>query len=774
MRWVLSACLLLLVAAARDGDGCKDVKPDERAPCGQLLDDDATCTAKGCCFDNATKGAYPCFYRWVGSVPIKRVHIIQANHFDAGFANFTVNILNEYFDVFFPRAYALGLALAARRGPEALRWMTQSYVVWLYLNCPPGAGLHCPTPPAVANFSAAVARGFITWHAFPHNAELELMHPWLIAAGVSVTHTLDARFGQPPKRTLSQRDVPGLTRAALPLLAAAGVAALSVGVNTASCPPSVPRAFVWRDAATGVALPALWHPRGYGGLHAEDAVVLPGLPDALVFAWRGDNRGPPDSVEEVLGDFKAARALFPGADAAASTFDNFTALLTPTVLNALPTIDREIGDTWLYGAPSDPQKLAMARLAGAAAAACVARGDCNASEPRFANFTAQLLKNGEHTWGLDTAVWLADWGNWTNDQLAAQLAARNPRFMDMAASWAEQRAFGLEWPLEALGDHPLAGDLRAAWAGVRPPAAPPDPPGQGFAPLAPNATWRGARFALTFDAATGSLVSVADGSTGQAWGGPLGGLLYAAYTAADYATFLQDYYAGPPPEPAFYPLNFGKQGVGAANSSHLLLSPALRGLWVREDGAGGARFLVASDFGAEPAGRYGAAAAYWTAIDVPGAGAAINLTVSLYNKTATRLPEAHFLAFNASAAWGAGAAPCRGQWFVDKLGARVDPFGVQLRGGQHHHGVLAGLAYTRADPAGAAPNATLAVGSAHAGVAVFGVPTALPFPTLQPPAPAAGAALLLTTNTYGSNYPQWIPWAAGDENMQWAFTLTFS
>ena len=88
--------------------------------------------------------------------------------------------------------------------------------------------------------------------------------------------------------------------------------------------------------------------------------------------------------------------------------------------------------------------------------------------------------------------------------------------------------------------------------------------------------------------------------------------------------------------------------------------------------------------------------------------------------------------------------------------------------------MLAGLAYTRADPAGAAPNATLAVGSAHAGVAVFGVPTALPFPTLQPPAPAAGAAFLLTTNTYGSNYPQWIPWAAGDENMQWAFTLTFS
>jgi hypothetical protein len=53
-----------------------------------------------------------------------------------------------------------------------------------------------------------------------------------------------------------------------------------------------------------------------------DAVVLPGLPDALVFAWRGANRGPPDSVEAVLGDYLEAVCI-DTLDAVASSLDRF-------------------------------------------------------------------------------------------------------------------------------------------------------------------------------------------------------------------------------------------------------------------------------------------------------------------------------------------------------------------------------------------------------------------------------------------------------------------
>ena len=52
------------------------------------------------------------------------------------------------------------------------------------------------------------------------------MDPSLIEAGLALTWALDDRFKVPRKHTLSQRDVPGMTRALIPLLKGAGVRAI--------------------------------------------------------------------------------------------------------------------------------------------------------------------------------------------------------------------------------------------------------------------------------------------------------------------------------------------------------------------------------------------------------------------------------------------------------------------------------------------------------------------------------------------------------------------
>lgn len=128
---------------------------------------------------------------------ITTVHVVQASHFDAGFAQSTVGILNLWFNTHYPRGYEVGLQLQARGGDEQLKFMTQSWIVSMYLNCPPNVpGLVCPSPAAVANFTDAVKRGFITWHAFPHNAELELGDASMLAFGYNMTHELDDAFGQ--------------------------------------------------------------------------------------------------------------------------------------------------------------------------------------------------------------------------------------------------------------------------------------------------------------------------------------------------------------------------------------------------------------------------------------------------------------------------------------------------------------------------------------------------------------------------------------------------
>ena len=163
----------------------------------------------------------------------------------------------------------------------------QSYYLSLYVNCPPGIGLHCPDDTKLAAFKEAVAAGDITWHAFPHNAELEAGSAGIIDAGLALTHSLDQQLGVSNKTALSQRDVPGITRAVIPLLKKRGVNMVSVGVNGASMYPRVPKIFRWSDPISNEEVYAMWHPRGYGGTGVGDAAIVPGLKHALVTDWNG-------------------------------------------------------------------------------------------------------------------------------------------------------------------------------------------------------------------------------------------------------------------------------------------------------------------------------------------------------------------------------------------------------------------------------------------------------------------------------------------------------
>eukprot|EP01047_Picozoa_sp_COSAG01_P064227 COSAG01_NODE_8462_length_2777_cov_3.963032_3_plen_74_part_00 len=67
-------------------------------------------------------------------------------------------------------------------------------------------------------------------------------------------------YGHARRITYSQRDVPGLTRGAIPLLAQAGVKGVTVGENGACAPVNVPNIFLWRDNATSTEVIALFHP----------------------------------------------------------------------------------------------------------------------------------------------------------------------------------------------------------------------------------------------------------------------------------------------------------------------------------------------------------------------------------------------------------------------------------------------------------------------------------------------------------------------------------
>ena len=60
----------------------------------------------------------------------------------------------------------------------------------------------------------------------------------------------------------AQRDVPGITRSVVPVLAGMGIKALTMGVNGGSAPPAIPHntPFRWRDERSGSELLVMQHP----------------------------------------------------------------------------------------------------------------------------------------------------------------------------------------------------------------------------------------------------------------------------------------------------------------------------------------------------------------------------------------------------------------------------------------------------------------------------------------------------------------------------------
>ncbi len=71
--------------------------------------------------------------------------------------------------------------------------------------------LQCPNEVELSNFTAAVKRGDITWHAGPMNMQSEnMISDTMYQLGLRLSSDLDKRFGIKRQfRTLSQRDVPG-------------------------------------------------------------------------------------------------------------------------------------------------------------------------------------------------------------------------------------------------------------------------------------------------------------------------------------------------------------------------------------------------------------------------------------------------------------------------------------------------------------------------------------------------------------------------------------
>jgi len=116
---------------------------------------------------------------------------VDADHLDVGYHGLISDVVNRYFDDFWPRALHVAAELKAGNHTETYTYTTFSWLVSMFLSCPPASGLHCPNATYRADVLDAIAAGTLTWNAFPFNSELGAYDKSMVQFGIQNTHQLD-------------------------------------------------------------------------------------------------------------------------------------------------------------------------------------------------------------------------------------------------------------------------------------------------------------------------------------------------------------------------------------------------------------------------------------------------------------------------------------------------------------------------------------------------------------------------------------------------------
>ncbi len=664
---------------------------------------------------------------------VDHVHLIFKTHLDLGFTDFARAVLQRYLTDFIP--HALNLARHLRQTESATRfvWTTGSWLIDAYLEQ--------STSSARREMEAAILAGDITWHALPFTTHTELMDADLFRFGLSLSQRLDARFG---RKTIAAKmtDVPGHTRAIVPLLAEAGVEFLHIGVNEASPLPDVPPLFVWLDEASGQRVVVMYH-ASYG-----EETTVPELRTALVIAFTGDNVGPPDE-SSVAQRYQQIRSRFPEAQITASTLDAFALELRP-IRPDLPVVTAEIGDTWIYGVGSDPTKVRKFRELSRLRQRWIHNDRLRLSDPVDQEFSKNLLCVPEHTWGLDNKTHL---GNFQDYEASVFAKSRNlPAFQAMNESWEEQRRY-LDQAVAALAGTPMY----AYALGVLQKNQAPEMDG-GAQVVANDRVFETPLYEIAFDPQTGAICHLRSLQDDRLWAtkaNPLGLFRYETFSQADYDTFWAQFIRNASREDvrAWAPYDYTKPGIeGKAQTNRLIPSQVTELGQVQRSQF--TRFVVSLESRPDLTTQYGAPKQVRVHITCHHNRPCISVQLSWPAKPACRLPEAAWLSFMPVQMDDA-------TWRIEKLGSWIDPLDVVSRGNRSLHAAGNRVRYRDAQS-----NLTLITYDAP--LVALGEPGLLRF-TDRLPDLQGGVHINLFNNVWGTNFPQWIEGAA-----TFRFDLDFS
>lgn len=323
---------------------------------------------------------------------MKKVIVVSKTHLDLGFTDFASRIKSKYIHEYIPGAIDLAQELNTPESKKFI-WTTGSWILKEALTKGRSADRE--------KLRKAIKDGNIVPHAMPFTTHTELLDYDTIDYGLSIVDRLDKLRGR--KTTAAKMtDVPGHTKALVPLLAKHGIKLLHIGVNGASALCDVPPCFLWRCGDSEV---VVIYSGDYGGAFQCDLVD-----EVLYFDHTLDNRGTP-APKKIINKLKAIEDKFPDYTVEAGSMDEFADIIWEK-RSELPVITDELGDTWIHGAASDPYKSAALRELIDLKNKWLYEGKLKRNSTQYIRFTDAFMCVAEHTWGMDMKTFLGDYENY--------------------------------------------------------------------------------------------------------------------------------------------------------------------------------------------------------------------------------------------------------------------------------------------------------------------------------------------------------------------------
>jgi len=646
------------------------------------------------------------------AAPLRKIHLVSKTHLDIGFTDPVDIVMDLYLNRYLPRAIELNDRLTELGRPERFIWTTGSWIIH--------EALQRADQRRRALLERGIAEGSLTWHAMPFTPHTEFLTRDLVAAGLALSGTLDKEFG---RTTISAKltDVPGHTRSLIPQLYDAGVELLHVGINGGIATPDVPPLFRWKDPATETEITV-----AYDGDYGDFS--FPAGSDVALDMWvTADNDGPPTFLR-VVDRFKRLEQAHPGALIAASTLDDYARDIRPLV-PGLRYLTSEIGDNWIYGTGSDPQKVsefrALARLHSRWAASPQV-------EPDVERFAQKLMLVGEHTWGLDTIVHLP-----TPDYSPAGFARQRSEgvYAAFEKSWSDQRDY-LSAAVAELGEQRreeatrLLEDIRDSRSVGSPIAD------EVLVPGSPARIVQG-EAVMEVNASTGELISCSLGQTVLvAPGRPIGSLTYQQYGSQAYENYRAHYVKATHRTEWWVDKAFGKFGLDDGRTIQEFRPVATR--VTTDAGESYVRIEASLEFpeGAHAGFESGLTVSY--ELDIRNGGLRVELRWP--SKTATVVPEALWLGFSSLSVSSTVS--------VHKLGQYVSAHDAVIGGARNLHAIEDGIVFHE-------PSVDLAIRSLDTALVSIG-DNRLLTDSSQFAGPGSTAHFNLFNNLWGTNFPLWI------------------